>query len=141
MEEEQERNCRQSDQRLPFRGRFWVNYRRSRFRRLQGGAPRVPSASGREGRTSYNKPLGVGPLGMLMNQNEPSQTGNRRRRSDEVSETPGCGFLIRERVRCEMSVRVTLFGLENTRLQSRSGLIAISASMPPSTEYRALAAA
>ena len=31
---------------------------------------------------------------MLMNQNEPSQTGNRRRRSDEVSETPGCGFLI-----------------------------------------------
>ena len=79
-----------------------------------------------------------------MNQNEPSQTGNRRRRSDEVSETPGCGLpdsSIRERVRCEMSVRVTLFGLENTRLQSRSGLIAISASMPPSTEYRALAAA
>ena len=38
MEEEQERNCRQSDQRLPFRGRLWVNYRRSRFRRLQGRA-------------------------------------------------------------------------------------------------------
>ena len=49
VEEEQERNCRQSDQRLPFRGRFWVNYRRSRFRRLQGGAPRVPSASGERG--------------------------------------------------------------------------------------------